>query len=201
MTLTVSVPPSAEPISTAEAKTHLRETLSDATNNTYIDTIVEAARIYAENLTGAILTQRTLVWTIDGFPDSSDLPLIIPASPVQSIVSVVYTDNNGNPQTWSSANYKLDPNYQRPRILPAYGENWPSDVRDEINSVQITFKAGFSNEDVSPAETVPEAILRALRLMIGHWYENRMEVVQGAPAQQIPLAAHHLLAPYRVHRF
>ena len=40
---------------------------------------------------------------------------------------------------------------------------------------------------------VPFAIIQAVDLTIGHWYQNRQEVVVGRIATEIPMGAKYLL--------
>jgi hypothetical protein len=48
---------------------------------------------------------------------------------------------------------------------------------------------------------MPAAIKQALKLLIGHWYENRETVITGTISTALPFAAEALLAPYRVYDF
>lgn len=188
-------------MTTAEAKTHLRVTGSD--EDTYIAGLVGASRLYCESLTGQVFIERTMLWTLDEFPSSSETALILPTAPVQQIDSIVYTGNDGMESTWDSSLYILLTDRIFPRLLPAYGESWPSDVRDIAGAVKINFTGGFEPGDSSPpdyAENVPEAIKHAMKLVIGHLYEHRMEASRDV-LQKMPLAAEHLLSPYKIMGF
>jgi hypothetical protein len=44
---------------------------------------------------------------------------------------------------------------------------------------------------------VPAAIKAAMKLAIGHWYENRESVVVGVTAMTLPMAFDALIGPYR----
>jgi len=195
MTLSVVTEAAAEVLTQAEAKDHLRETGN--AEDTFIDGLIKAATRYAENYTGSVFVTRTLKWTIDDFPRNSETALILPSGPVESITSIVYTDTDGISQTWDSGKYLLDKNFYRPRIMPAYNESWPSDVRDQMNAVEITFSAGYDTD----GDDLPEDIKHAIKLIIGHWYENRQAVVMGSNLQQVPMAATSLLEPYKRYGF
>jgi uncharacterized phiE125 gp8 family phage protein len=201
MTLSVVTGPTVEPVSLTEAKTHLRVTGSD--EDTYISALIAAARVWCENHTGMVFVERSLLWTIDALPSCADAALILPTAPVQSITSIIYTDQDGVETTWDSDLYLLDPDPVRPRLKPAYGESWPSDVRAVMNAVKITFAAGFEDDGASPPSltaNIPAAIIHAMKLAIGHFYEHRMEVSRDL-LHDVPLAARALLSPYRIRGF
>jgi hypothetical protein len=40
-----------------------------------------------------------------------------------------------------------------------------------------------------------------MRMLIGHWYENRESVVVGQGPLEVPLAAHALMGPFVVGQF
>ncbi|MBA7592232.1 hypothetical protein ES708_34410 [subsurface metagenome] len=69
-----------------------------------------------------------------------------------------------------------------------------------IGAIRIKYKAGYIfGEGVIPAHLIiPEPIKQALKLIIGHLYENREEVLVGKTAIRIPLSAESLLGPYRI---
>jgi len=64
----------------------------------------------------------------------------------------------------------------------------------KINRVSITFTAGYTNTD--PVNPIPSVIIKAMLLMIGHWYENREDSVR-----KMPTAAEWLLQDKRIITF
>lgn len=186
--------PASEPITTAEAKTHLRVDISD--DDTYIDTLVSAARQYVEQHTRrALITQTWDLWT-DDFPDGDALPLGM--APLQSVTHVKYVDNTGATATMTATDYVVD-SYDEPgKIVLKGSAAWPSATLQEVNGVNVRFVAGYGTASTS----VPQPILHAMKLLIGHWYENREQVVvTGAVPKSVPFAVESLLMPYRVYRW
>ncbi|AOM42623.1 head-tail connector protein [Xenorhabdus hominickii] len=49
----------------------------------------------------------------------------------------------------------------------------------------------------TPALVLDEAVIQALLLLIGHWYENRTAVVVGQSVATLPFAVKALLQPYK----
>ena len=190
--LEVTVAPSAEPLSTAEAKSHLRVDISD--DDSLIDAQVEAARNYAEAFCRRAFITQTLVLWLDAFPAGNG-EIILPRPPLQSVTSVSYTDVDGNAQTFASSKYIVDGKREPARITPAWNVDWP-DTRAIVNAVSVTYVAGYG-----AASAVPEAIIRAIAFLVGHLYENRESVVIGTTASTVPQAVEYLLWPYRAWMF
>jgi len=182
--------PAAEPLSVEEAKAQLGLTDSDTTDDPMIGGLIIAARQWAENYTGHVLTAREVVETRDAFTCWLDLY----AWPVRSITSIQYLDGNGALQSLDVSAFAA-PITRRPvRLTSAFGSRWPVTARMPA-AVTITMQAGYE----SP-EAVPQAIKQAMLLMIRHWYDNRSAVAvggSGVGAVEVPMGAAILLDPYR----
>lgn len=169
----VSVAPSSEPLLLAEAKAHLRVDHSD--EDDLITALIVAARIAIENYLDQKLITQTIIEYFDAFPTT-----VIPLTfwPVASITSIQYLDSDGTEQTWGSANYTTDIYGQfgegPARITPAYSVSYPS-TRDVVNSVYVTYVAGYG-----AAAAVPALIKSAMYLLITDLYDGRGERSTGA---------------------
>ena len=177
--------PSSEPLTTAELKLHLRVDHSD--EDTYIDALGTAARRFCERATRRKFVTQTWDLMYDRFP-SGGVFVLPDFSPLQSVSSITYTDTDGNTgQTVSSSDYTVDTSIEPPRIHEAYGASWPA-TRDIPNAVSVRVVAGYGDP-----EDVPETIKAAIKLLVGHWYENREGVtVEGTP-REVPVAVSSLL--------
>lgn len=190
MSLVVITAPNSEPLTTAEAKAHLRVDHSD--DDAYIDALIKAARVYVESYLQRALITTEFRLNLDGFPASA-----IELHPsLQAVSTLKYTDPDGVVQTWDSVNYVVDTDSVVGRLVPGYGLSWPS-TRDMINAVQVTFTAGYGDN----AADVPEPIRHAMRLLIGHLYENREAVNVGNIVSEMPFAIKALLDPHCVYGF
>lgn len=184
----VTVAPTAEPLSLAEARQHLRR--DDYADDGLIAGLIMAAREHVEQRLGRVLCQQTLMLLLDEFPRSQ--PIYLPRAPVQSITQIQYVNATGVLTTWSSGNYQVDLDGDPPRIEPVYGGAWP-DGRSVYGGVQVTFVAGYTGP-----ELIPQSILQAMRLLIGHWYENREAVNVGNITSSLDFTVDALLAPHRL---
>lgn len=181
--------PSAEPMTTAEAKSHLRVDLSD--DDDLIDSIVKAAREKLEVDTGRALITQTFDLHLDVFPD--DCVIKVPRPTLQSITSIKYLDPDGVEQTLDASKYRIDSKSTPARIIPAYGESWPS-IRATTNAVVVRCIAGYGDASTD----IPQDLIQAMKLLVGHYYENREDVITGTIATAIPQAYEWLKAPHKV---
>lgn len=200
--LTVSTAPTAEPLTTAEAKSHLRVETDMTEDDTLIASYVKAAREWYEDAGARALITQTHTLRLDGFPGSSADPragsgdcginrhaILLPRAPVASVTSVAYVDVDGATQTLvANTDYVVDIYGLEPRIVPAYGTVWP-EARAQPNSVTIVYVAGYG----AAGSYVPESIRSLLRLLVAHQYELREPVVVGTIANELPLGVQSLL--------
>lgn len=191
----ITVEPASEPITTAEAKAHLRVDFSD--EDTYIDTLITTARKHCESYTNRVFITQTWRQNLDCFPDVIKLKV----NPVVSLTSLKYYDTNESQQTLTdlSANFQKDFLSDTATIHEGLTNAWPS-IGSTINPIEIITVCGYG-----AASAVPADIKHAIKLMVSHLYENRemVNVVVGGLAMQIemPNAVKNLLAPYRILTF
>lgn len=212
LTLTRTSDAATEPVSLTDAKDHLR--VDTSADDSYINALIAAARQYVEEITRRALITQTWEFSLDDFPLSKlvDMPwseylefrnraILLPRPPLQSVTKIEYVDTDGATQTLAASVYRVDTKSEPARLTEAEGETWPT--TDHVtNAVTITYVAGYSPDDSSSptdeAANVPQPIKHAMKLLIGHWYENREQVNVGNIVTPMPSAAHALLAPYRV---
>jgi len=147
--------PTAEPVTLAEIKTHLR--ISDDVHNTELWNLIIEGRKYIEMHTGRSLMPQTWDYYMDSF--SSDI-IEIPYPPLVSITSVKYQDTNDTEQTFAASNYNVDTNHKPGRITLDPNASYPSTYSD-YNAVVIRFVSGYAN-----ANSVPEEFKRAIKLYV-----------------------------------
>lgn len=196
-------PPDEEPFDTTAAKLHLRETNTD--QDALIGSLIVAARERAETFTRRAFIEQSWKLTLDSFPcgggsildrfnsrSLSDRCIRIPMPPLISVESVKYIDLGGVLQTMDPADYSVDIGSLPGKIDLGYGLPWPS-ARAEANAVRIEFTCGYGE-----ATDVPALIKAAMKLDIGHLFENRESVLVGANAAELPMASQNLLWNFRV---
>lgn len=160
----VTTQPTFEPVTSSEAKTHLR--VEYTYDDTYISNLITAARQRCEMYAGLSIPTQTRLLELDSFPSDDDTPIILPYGPVASISSVAYTDEDGAAQTWSGTLYSADISSELCRLYPTVDESYP-DTDESNKSVRITYVAGYSQANT------PMLIKQAVLLEVGNLYENR----------------------------
>ena len=190
--VTETVAPTTEPVTLAYAKLHLRVDITD--DDTLITNLIKAAREYAETYCARSFVQHTYRADLANFADLMELPL----GPVQSVTSIKYYDTASPSvlQTLASTVYAVNKNC----ITRTYGQSWES-VAYRPDAVQITYQTGYSDL-ASPEDTIasiPQAVVVAILLLIGDYYENREGQSGSRPLVENPTVM-TLLNTYRQYR-
>ncbi|MHC4866782.1 MAG: head-tail connector protein [Planctomycetota bacterium] len=172
LALTQTVAPSIEPLSLSEAKEQCE--YEDNDRDVLFRALITAAREVAELRTQKQFITATYTLELDAFPGTTGV-IRLPKPPTQSVTSITYTDSNGDPQTLNASKYDTDFSSEPARIVPAYGETWPT-VQPGINRLTVTFVAGYGDA----ATDVHQAVRNGMKLLIGHWFREREET---APVQ------------------
>lgn len=181
--------PQSEPVTLAEAKANLSVDFTD--DDSMIEDLIVAAREDAELFTRRGFITQTWDLFLECFPSNDFRDEIeIPISPLQSITSVKYLDNDGVQQTMSASDYIVDTSSEPARIRPAYNTSWPS-TRDQMNAIEVRFVAGYGD-----ATDVPKAIKAAINMHVAGLYEHR-EANTDIKVEDNP-AASRLLWKHRV---
>ena len=171
MALKIYSAPASEPVTLSEAKLHLR--VDGNEDDTLIQGLIQTARVDVETISLHKLITQTWDLYLDGFPGSSGLAL--PYPPLQSVSGIYYTPYGGTETQFSAANYYVDAISVPGWVVLDAAASWPSNILIGVNGVRIRFVCGFG---LTSATVDPRAIL-AMKLLIGHYYENREAVFMG----------------------
>lgn len=171
--------PDGEPVTRQEFKDHVLIGGDDA--DSWIDEAIEGARELFELESWRQLVTATFELKLDGFPVSG---FVLPRPPFVSLTSVYYLDTDGNSTLLSSSVYDIDDasGDHEASVVLAPGQSWPSTESAKVNSVTVTYLAGYG-----AAAAVPSSIKKAIKQLAAHWYENREStvVVQGIVQSQV----------------
>lgn len=181
------VTPNAElPVTLDAARAQLRNE-DQRYDDDYIRAIIRRAASYIETAYGLALLTQVVDEYHQGFPCSTETPLLLRISPLISVTSISYVDAAGDTQVWSNTEYTSGKYNNTAFIIPKPGYYWPAAHPQHPNSVTIRYSAGFGDK----ASSVPENIQNAILLMVGRSYLNR----EDSPST-LPQASETLLAPY-----
>lgn len=206
--LQLATPPNTPVVTLDEAKAHLRVFHDD--DDDYIQALVDAAVGQLDGADGWLnraLGSQSWVFSLERFPwyygqygyhDGQRAAygrpqrIYIPLAPLISVDAVEYVASDET--TKQLTNFRVfgagstQPGY----IMPALDTSWPSTICD-TETVRITFTAGYAN-----AAAIPSGIKHAIKLMVGHWFENREAVTINLKGlAELPMGVVALLMPLR----
>ena len=194
----VTTPPTSEPVTLEEARTHLRiepyGSPPEHPDDTYITTLITVAREFCEQYLERALVTQTITSVTNAFSKS----LVLPNAPIQSVTSITYVDENGVTQTLPETVYELDTYDNKIRLQ--YDQQYPK-TRPQEDAVTITYVAGYTNGESPDIYPLPAPVKAAMLLLIGNQYENRQQDVLGNTRisfNSLPLGVYNLLQPYRL---
>lgn len=186
----VATAPAMEPVSLEELKAQLRIEPSVTDEDTWLRSLLSAAREFVENDTRRALISTQYYLYLDQFPYWGQLDrqsiertsqavgvfygggIELRRCPVISVDALTYLDTTGTTQTLDLATKTYADIASEPgRLYPAYGVAWPIS-RWQANAVRVTFTAGYG----STPDNVPAMAKHAIRLLASHWYWNREAV-------------------------
>lgn len=179
--------PAVEPVSLTEAKQHLRVDISD--DDTYIQTLITAARQWAEEY-----LDRTLIYTqwrmnLDLFPWEIEIPRPpMSKAGTTTAVAITYTpSDNLATATLSTSEYRVDRQSTPGVARPNYGGSWPGHLADQ-NSITVTWWSGYG----ASGSDVPAAIRHAILMHVAFLYERRL-AADNVTAAEVPFGVKALL--------
>lgn len=192
--------PTVEPLTTAEAKTHLN--VSSSTFDTYIGTLIATARGQIERyLNRALITQS---WKV--YYDYWKHELLIPfgnlqiagASPGPASPVVKYYNVDGTLTTLTESDYywvvtTTDPG----RIVRKYDATYPELKYGRPDAIEIAFTAGYG----AAASAIPDEIKHAMKLLIGNYFEQRSDILVDDRVTKIPSYITDLIHSYKLYQF
>lgn len=164
----------AEPITLQQAKDHLRVVIDD--EDSYITSLITAARQMAEARTQRALVPREEVLALDCF----GMAIRLPWPPLTELTSIEYLDQDGEQQTLAPETYVVNDHVEPARITRAAAATWPAPLSQEA-SVLVSYTAGYAD-----AADVPAPLVQWMLLAIGGMYENREPIVIGATVAPLP---------------
>lgn len=169
-----------------EVKAQLRVT-HDKEDDLIKDKIVSAIKMY-QDYTDRILSISTYIVGLDSFPSSSIISLR--PCPLKSIEFIKLKDSQGQSIPMDKSHYVVDDISEPARVQILKRPN----VINQINAILIEYTCG----DDYAIDNMPANSKAAIMFLVGHFYENREEVVTGTIASKIPMAAEKLIAGDRL---
>jgi uncharacterized phiE125 gp8 family phage protein len=189
MPTTLETAPALEPVTLDEAKAQCRVTTT--TDNTYLTSLITAAREKVERDTRRALIEQTWRATLPSFPSGRIIRL--ERAPLISVTSVRYYDADNADTLLATADYTVNAKPTPGFVELNWDKTWPV-TYDRADAVTILFKAGSG----AAAAAVPGALKLAVLQLVAHWYTQRQPVNVGNLATDIPHTYENLIGLHEV---
>lgn len=153
------------PLVLQDVKNHLR--VDFAEDDAYITNLIKTAALRFEKITGRDLITKTYKSFIDIFP-VYNIPIILPRSKIQSIISIQYFLNDVA-TTYTASNYYFTESNNLSAIYLKEDKQYPTEIDYKKNCIVINYTSGFGATNTS----VPFDIKQMLYEYIAFLYKNR----------------------------
>jgi hypothetical protein len=215
--LVLVTPPSGPVFSSANTVVQQALRLdSDTADSEMVDMCMAAAQNYFERVTGVYLYTQTWKVYFDEIPlrqgqfgieyglaptmsrftgTPAGREIRFPRSPLVSVDSFEYLDENENEQTFDPSNYtvgSIGVDTTCGRLWLNEDKGWP-DIGSVPGAIRITFTCGYG----STPKSVPPMIRMALIQLGAYWYEHRLPVGDGSMVS-IPLHLANIIQSHKI---
>lgn len=174
--------PLLEPVTIAEARKQCELGTSTA-HDDHLELLIQAAREQWEHDTDSCVITQVWSVTLDRF---RGIEIELPKRPIAEIADVQYYDSNNVLTALDDAVFSFDAAARKLHLNSQ--QSWP-DIYDRWDAVIVTFVCG-----VDTAAEVPAIQKQAIRLLIGHYFENRDMLM--SDAMQAVRGYEHLVRRY-----
>ncbi len=175
--------PAEEPVSLAEARAFLR--LDGDAEDGLVTTLIAAARLHLEGVTGQALVRQNWRLVLDNWPDDGAVRL--PVAPFIELLALRTFDEQDDEHEIDTVAVLAEPS----RLLLPASLFGLVVLRGRLG-IEIDYVAGFGD-----AADVPPDLKQALLALVVHWFEHRDAVVIAGSGAVVPAGFDRLVESYR----
>lgn len=187
----LTVAPYNEPVTLAQVTAHVRVDSTD--DQEYIADLIPVGREFVDSVTGRVSVECT--WKVTAaswaalMEESCDTAKIY-RTPLVSVSSVkYYAPDATSLTTMPTTDYRVITGYEPGMIQ--FIEDLPS-IHERMDAIQITLVAGYEYD------TTPAILKHAVKMVVANMYENRVPVITGMTATEMPQSLNTLIQNQRV---
>ena len=175
--------PAEEPVSLVEAKAFLK--VDDTAEDGLIGTLIAAARLHVESVTGRAMVFQSWRLVLDAWPGGRTVTL--PVGPVDALTAVTVFDEDDEAHELGLEQFSV----QAGRLMLPREVSGPA-LRPRLG-LEIDYVAGHGAD----AAAVPADLKQACLVLVGYWFEHRDAVIVAGSGALVPTGFDRLVAPYR----
>lgn len=190
MSLVMTSPPAAEPVTVAALKSHLRIDTTD--EDILLASLLLTSRMHIETALSLALINQSWTLRLDCWPRGHSLEL--PLTPLRAVDEVRVKEANGEANVVAAESYLVDLAARPPRLV--WNNVVPPAPQVPEGGIEIDLSAGFGAD----GESVPAPLKYAILMLAAHWYEHRDPSDIGTNGARIPDAVSSLINPFRAIR-
>lgn len=153
----------------------------------FVQGLIRSAERWWEIATDGPLMEAEYVTVLRGF--GSELSGLY--GPITEVLSLTYATDADVNTVGVADDYPISEG-RNGVLLYAGSTPFPALRHGYAEPLRVRYKAGFKT-----ADEVDPLIKQALLLTVGHWYENRQNVVVGNQANEVPMTANAILKLFR----
>ena len=178
--------PVVEPLSLDDARSFLRVEHGD--DDPLIAALIVSARMHVEGQGKTALISQDWRIVLDCWPHHGRIA--VRPGPLKALKAARVYDCHGQPQTVDTQAFVPDRGASTLAFMP-----WTMPVPGRIAAgIELDVTVGFGDA----VADVPEPLRQAIRLLVGHWYENRGLVAAADKSTVLPSTVAALISSYRV---
>lgn len=178
-------------LSLADAKEFLRVDHATTAENTVITGYINAAVSYCENYCSKLFHQRTAIFLLSNFNE-----FVFPYSDVQVTSVKSRSDNmSEHDNTLTNGTHYTSRSGTPSKIK--FLSSLPAIHADDLYPISVLTTAGNAQIIDGLSFIPPESVVQAVRMLVGHYYEQRTATVVGSIVSSVPMGVHALLNPER----
>lgn len=167
-------------LSLADAKNHLG--IDQSFDDSRVTDLIRSAQDFIERERAIDLVPKTWDYSLCSFPFG---PIDLPRQPVTSITSISYYTGLETSTTYASSSYLLQSPWSLRARVYNKATSWPVAYWGRPDAVTVRFVSGSTVENYTAKH--------ALRLLVGHWNENREAEIAGTISSEIKIGLDRLL--------
>jgi uncharacterized phiE125 gp8 family phage protein len=186
--------PAQQPLSLIQAKQHVRIPADVTEFDDLLNDAIQGARAYLEDAYDIRFVKQRVRLTLETFPRESSIT--IPIRPVQSFDEFTWVDVAGAVHVLTVGDAETVPVpdvygilTRRPaKLVLPFGRFWPPAVLATAEALRVDMTVGFLTGDSPELLPMPPGAIQAMKLLIGHSFNNGSAVTIGSLQKSDPLA-------------